>query len=393
MVQTRDYVSTKDQLGRPDQTGLFVKKVKDNVKLFDSPLIIHKDILSNTQRWNTTTWNGGIWYGTLSTLSNMIRVVNNNNTFNEKFVTDDLKVSATGTWNTTNQQLVIGNGELFHYPMNGNSNDNSLNEYDGTDTNITYTTGKIGQCAVLNGSNGYINLGNDSRLDFTGAFSIACWVKVAVDASGYIISKNISSAADNQYAIWYNISTKKFTTIMDGVNGATSDAISLDTWYHLVFVMDDSAVERFYLNGVASGTTNSTTFTTSTNYDVNIGRRHPNNFYLAGNIDDFRIYNRALTTDEIAIIYNSGTGTEDLLNSSRGYYFMNVQNITNSKIIVTGETDNALLYLSSDDGSNFELVSNNVKHGFTNVGQNGQWKIIASGGTVTADKIIIEYNK
>ena len=33
--------------------------------------------------------------------------------------------------------------------------------------------------------------------------------------------------------------------------------------------------------------------------------------YCFAGVDDFRIYNRELTTDEITSIYNSGSGTEE----------------------------------------------------------------------------------
>ena len=39
-----------------------------------------------------------------------------------------------------------------------------------------------------------------------------------------------------------------------------------------------------------------------------------------GDMDDFRIYNRALTDDEIAALYNSGAGTEDCYAVPRAEY-------------------------------------------------------------------------
>ena len=59
---------------------------------------------------------------------------------------------------------------------------------------------------------------------------------------------------------------------------------------------------------------------------------------------------------------------------------------------VTGDIVNAVLYMSSD-GTNFENVTNDTQHGFTNVGQTGKWKILASAGGVTANKVTVIYNQ
>ena len=108
-----DYLKTKDQLGRPDSTGLLVKKVTDSLNIEDRPLIIYKDTLDEIERWNLTTWNGGIWYGTVATSANMVRVVNRNNTHYERFINNNLKdvPNTTGTWDITNKRIVLTDGQ------------------------------------------------------------------------------------------------------------------------------------------------------------------------------------------------------------------------------------------------------------------------------------------
>ena len=43
---------------------------------------------------------------------------------------------------------------------------------------------------------------------------------------------------------------------------------------------------------------------TTTNFDVNIGRRHPDNYPFNGFIDEVRIYNVALSASEVLKRYN-----------------------------------------------------------------------------------------
>lgn len=108
-----DNIKTKDQLGRPNSEGLIVKRIYENIKIRDIPLILYRIPLNTTQRWNTTTWNGGYWFIGVASSANMIRVINKSNVHRENFIIDDLKdeSNTTGTWNTTNQRLVLADGE------------------------------------------------------------------------------------------------------------------------------------------------------------------------------------------------------------------------------------------------------------------------------------------
>jgi hypothetical protein len=82
-------------------------------------------------------------------------------------------------------------------------------------------------------------------------------------------------------------------------------------WYHLAFTFDDASKQQIlYVNGVpvASGTANK-----SMSYDTHpvlIGADVENgvlSFFHNGQIDEASIYNRALTSDEIATVYTAGT--------------------------------------------------------------------------------------
>jgi hypothetical protein len=87
-------------------------------------------------------------------------------------------------------------------------------------------------------------------------------------------------------------------------------------WYHLAFTFDDSSKQQvLYVNGIpaASGTANKTigydTHPVLLGADVEDGVL---SFFHDGQIDEASIYNRALTRDEIATIYNAGTAGKQL---------------------------------------------------------------------------------
>jgi parallel beta-helix repeat protein len=83
-------------------------------------------------------------------------------------------------------------------------------------------------------------------------------------------------------------------------------------WHHVAYTMnDDTNEQRLYIDGiqVASGTT-----TTSIDYSkdtfTTIGKHPGDKFYFDGLIDDARIYNRALTAQEIADIMDFPPGKD-----------------------------------------------------------------------------------
>jgi hypothetical protein len=86
----------------------------------------------------------------------------------------------------------------------------------------------------------------------------------------------------------------------------STQPISIRQWHH-VLVRVENKVPDFYVDGVVTGKT-PTSFTktpTGNNYPLLIGKRDDGH-YFDGVIDDVRIYNRALSADEIWQLYQSG---------------------------------------------------------------------------------------
>lgn len=89
----------------------------------------------------------------------------------------------------------------------------------------------------------------------------------------------------------------------------TGDAsIQTGAWYHVTVVRDAAASElRLYLNGQLDGAAASVSGNARYNSNnVAIGRRlNTGSTYFEGQIDDVRIYNRALSAEEIAALYGT----------------------------------------------------------------------------------------
>ncbi len=161
----------------------------------------------------------------------------------------------------------------------------------------------------------HINFGQpmDLNLNPREEFSIIFWHKTAPGQIGYFLSKrensNVGSA---QYSIYINSGRLNAVVGGRGLDTPTTPRYDDNTWYHVAFInYNDNGTYRFsvYVNGEPTiGTQTSGTYTN--NVDVMLGARRNSSdntgigYPYTGTLDDVRIYNRALTVEEINYIYN-----------------------------------------------------------------------------------------
>ena len=195
-------------------------------------------------------------------------------------------------------------------------NDSSPSSNDGTmfgglnGTNDSIT-GLITTALNLDGSDDYIGgLGNYSENDVT----VSGWFRAdSLPQNIGIFSKFLNTSDGWTVEIdGSNIRLRDDVDNADDYLYATS--ISADQWYHLAAVME-SLENKLYLNGVLIGSgNNSTADWSSYGGEFFIGTRGFNGIgsptYFNGDIDDVRIYDRALSGEEIAALYEYGFGDE-----------------------------------------------------------------------------------
>jgi hypothetical protein len=106
----------------------------------------------------------------------------------------------------------------------------------------------------------------------------------------------------------FNFST---TTATIGVWGfdRTLTGLSLDRWQHIALTFNGTNTIAAYLDGSLQGTTTGTSVANfSTMFNFTIGGRPATASYLNGLVDDFTIFNAALTANEVREIYRLGRG-------------------------------------------------------------------------------------
>jgi hypothetical protein len=82
----------------------------------------------------------------------------------------------------------------------------------------------------------------------------------------------------------------------------------LNKWTHVALVSNGSSFKAIYLDGklITSGVASGGSATALTGLRIASSPETPADLFHKGRIDDFRIYNRVLSADEVKRLYNMG---------------------------------------------------------------------------------------
>jgi hypothetical protein len=228
------------------------------------------------------------------------------------------KADATTTSNVNNTFVRVIDGAqpvVLGLPMNEGSGTTTYDQ-SGLKNNgallpsgsePTWVDGKYGKALSFDGANDYVLVADANSLDLSN-MTVTAWVNQKTFASwARIISKQ--SGTNINYLLLVDASNRlAFYFSVEGAEKRSpfSTAISQDTWYHVAGVYDKAKI-YLYINGVSQGTPTSQTGTPDTNNNVStVGCRSDSKANVwNGIIDEVRIYNRALTAEEISDLYNN----------------------------------------------------------------------------------------
>ncbi len=200
-------------------------------------------------------------------------------------------------------------GLSAYYPFNGNANDESVNNYNGTVTGAVLSPDRFGtnnSSYYFNGINNKIYIGNS--LIVQDRISVSCWVK-STATSGQIIS----TGSRNSYRIGKTENGVDcglyLSDATDGYGIGASAVVDCSDWTHVVIVYNGSEV-KLYINGQlkSSDTGAGSVFCNQTVY-LNFGTYQWGSScsdWYKGYLDDVRLYNRAITSEEVNALYHEG---------------------------------------------------------------------------------------
>jgi hypothetical protein len=217
------------------------------------------------------------------------------------------------------------NGLVGYWPFSGNANDVSGNGFDGIVTGPTSSNDRYGMpnsAFRFDGVNDFITLPSTVNSQTTISFSVSLWLNSQTSASSFdgyeVISDRDLNSYNFRYRLTYGISNWvnnpnliQSCTSSSGCGDVYISFPEVNVWNNYVVVYDgSSSTLRGYKDGVLIGSETNISFVAGNNRQINVGRvlspQYQNGFcYVNGKIDDIGIWNRALTQEEITILYNA----------------------------------------------------------------------------------------
>ena len=182
-------------------------------------------------------------------------------------------------------------------------------------SNAPSGTGKISNGIDLNGTNEYLH--KASGFDtITGDFTISLWVEPDVYATKeeYLVNFGYNNS-NSLLFVYYNVSGTYYIHTLIVTGGSltvyrTDDVLTGNEWNFLAIVRDGTVLYT-YLNGALVHTHTNVSTVSFDSGVLDIGWATPRNkagTYFNGIIDEVGIWDRALDSDEISDLYNSGDG-------------------------------------------------------------------------------------
>jgi hypothetical protein len=207
-------------------------------------------------------------------------------------------------------------GLVAYYKFNGgNAGDNSGNGLDGVVAGAEPTTdrdGRKNKALAFDGADDRVNLGNPSQLNFAGNFTLSAWIKMdGAQVDKYVVAKydfNFSTGTSSQFC--YGLGTDGIANAY-GFVGSSSGFVDLragpslndGSWHAIAFAYQGADTIRLYVDGVLVGSRPVPVQPPFVNaVPVTIGSQSLGQGF-GGSIDEVRIYNKALSDNEVAAQY------------------------------------------------------------------------------------------
>lgn len=311
---------------------------------------------------------------------------------------DQADVNNNGKGNACDVNL--NTGLVAYYPFDGNANDVSEKRNNGIVYGPVLTTDRFNNsnsAFSFDGVDDYIEIPNSSSLQLTNAFSFSVWIKQnSMQNAGYRILDKVTAGVGDGYGLdTYgngqntNYSGRRLRLIVnttDLVHPYANTDYSLSDWHHLAVVFLNGQA-TFYLDGNLDGAMNTGGGDTPTDIIAKINTlplligasqgSMGGNEYFNGVIDDVKIYNRAITLEEIQALYSqnnppvqtftisgrvtlNGTGLSNVMLTLSGAASKTTTADTNGSYSFVGLPDGTYTITPSLSGYTFDPVSNNV---------------------------------
>ncbi|MEP6901376.1 MAG: LamG-like jellyroll fold domain-containing protein [Actinomycetota bacterium] len=190
----------------------------------------------------------------------------------------------------------------------GNPNDISGNNNGTLNNGASFAVGKVGQGFNLDGIDDTVTAAQPNAI--TSSFTAEAWINPTSLAANPVIFERSDGTLTNRIGLQI-LSSGVIGGYMDSSAGfnVSGGIIPINTFTHVIYLFDDAANSaRLYVNGVQIASSTETRSPAGSTGTLTIGTSpiSPDPDFFAGRIDEFSLYNRALTDAEITSLVNAG---------------------------------------------------------------------------------------
>lgn len=207
------------------------------------------------------------------------------------------------------------------WPMDGNADDR-MGDNDGTVNGASLTYDRFGEpnsAYSFDGINDYISIPGTWGGSSFSEVTISAWVKTKSDTGTFAALVQPTDSAFVHMQL-NSAGANRVYTDLGYADAPLAPQSPIGTWKHVV-INSKSGSTALYVDGVQEGAASTHSFNniTSTN-SLQLGRGHSGERYLNGAMDDVRIYDRALTSQEIQNLYGDGTTAPSIQDDIAGWW-------------------------------------------------------------------------
>jgi len=229
--------------------------------------------------------------------------------------------------NLCTAQVNLKQGLQAYYPFDGNANDASGNNNNPVFNNATITADRFGNpnsAYHFNGVYQYMRIPNKPSLNFGDQITLSVWVRPTgfyydICHASQLISKGGGNYNPGNYALRFDdalysagtgCSGSLVDTLHQNFRGTGTvltpytDYIKKDRWYNVLYTNDGKTAKLYVDCQLKYSVVFPETFTN--NEDLFFGKSDDElfPFWLNGDLDEIRIYNRVLKAEEIFALCN-----------------------------------------------------------------------------------------